>query len=130
MDRIGLATDDALTRTIAARLLALWEAYRKLDTRAHNAILADDYTSIHADGTFHDRKPTAQEIAAGRMTAYTLTELRAVPVGSGVALANYVADAEGPVRGRTVQMRFIVGEVWIKKAGVWKCRYFQGTLVA
>jgi hypothetical protein len=134
MSGIHKATNDELTQTLAARIRELWDAYQRLDEPAHSAILTGDYFSIHSDGTLHPRA-TAEEIAAGGMGNYSLTELRAVPLGPETSLANcttalvnYQAAVEGKVGAPPVRMKFVVGEIWQKREGQWKCRYFQATL--
>lgn len=119
----------ALTEAIRPRLLAIWEHYKNQEAEAHNALLADDYQAVFPDGTLHSRKPTAEEIAQARMTAYTLLQIKAVPLGPDAALVTYTAEVEGPSGGKVIHATYQVGEVWVRRAGEWKCRYYHGTPV-
>jgi ketosteroid isomerase-like protein len=119
-----LGTAD-LTQTISPLIHRIWDAYRKGDAAAHSALLADDYTAVHPDGSVHLRKPTAQEIRSAPIGAYILSDLRVVPTGSDAALANYLATVEIPDAPKLG--KFVVGEVWVKQGGEWKCRYYQAT---
>ena len=123
------AEPSALTAAIRPRLLAIWEHYKNQEVDAHNALLADDYQAVFPDGTLHNRKPTAQEIAQARMTAYTLVQVKAVPLASDAALVTYTAEVDGPSGGKIIHATYQVGEVWVKRAGEWKCRYYHGTPV-
>ncbi len=119
----------ALTEAIRPRLLAIWEHYKKQEADAHNALLADDYQAVFPDGSLHNRKPTAQEIAQAPLTAYVLVQVKAVPLAPDVALVTYTAEVDGPSGGKMIHVTYQVGEVWVKRAGEWKCRYYHGTPV-
>ncbi len=114
-----------LTQAISPLIHNIWDAYRKGDAAAHSALLADDYTAVHPDGSVHLQKPTAQEIQSAPIGAYILSDLRVVPTSSGTALANYLATVEIPNAPKLG--KFVVGEVWVKQGGQWKCRYHQAT---
>lgn len=119
----------ALTEAIRPRLLAIWEHYKNQEAEAHNALLADDYQAVFPDGTLHNRKPTPQEIAQAPLTAYSLVEVKAVPLGPDAALVTYTAEVDGPSGGKIIHVTYQVGEVWVRRAGEWKCRYYHGTPV-
>ncbi|HYX71040.1 MAG TPA: nuclear transport factor 2 family protein [Terriglobales bacterium] len=123
------AEADALTEAIRPRLLAIWEHYKNQEAEAHNAILADDYQAVFPDGTLHNRKPTPQEIAQAPLTAYKLVQVKAVPLGPDAALVTYTAEVDGPSSGKIIHVAYQVGEVWVRRAGEWKCRYYHGTPV-
>jgi len=114
-----------LTQAISPLIHSIWDAYRKGDAATHSALLADDYTAVHPDGSVHLQKPTAQEIRSAPIGAYILSDLRVVPTNSGTALANYLATVEIPNAPKLG--KFVVGEVWVKQGGQWKCRYYQAT---
>jgi ketosteroid isomerase-like protein len=61
------------------------------------------------------------------MTHFSLTKVQVAQVTADTALAHYVADVEGPLNGSPVHLRWQVGEVWVKRSGEWKCRYYQPT---
>jgi ketosteroid isomerase-like protein len=115
---------------ISERIDRIWQSYRRGDIDAHNALLADDYTAIFPDGSLHLRKPTLEEIRASPMATFALSEVRVVQVTADTALASYIADVEGPLEGKTVHIRWRVGEFWVKRRGEWKCRSYQPTPIA
>ena len=119
----------ALTEAIRPRLHAIWEHYKNQEAAAHNALLADDYQAVHPDGTLRNRKPTPQEIAQAPLTAYTLVQVKAVPLGPDAALVTYTAEVTGPSGGKIIHVTYQVGEVWVRRSGEWKCRYYHGTPV-
>jgi len=126
----GTMTDDELTRQIAARVSAMWDAYLSQDVVRHNAFLADDYLAVFPDGTARAGKPTPQDIAAALMTRYTLSNLHAELLAPGVALVTYVGEVEGPSGGQIIRAKYSVGNVWVLRNGNWVNRYYQGTPAA
>ena len=123
------AESAALTEAIRPRLLAIWEHYKNHEAEAHNALLADDYQAVFPDGTLHNRKPTPQEMAQAPLTAYSLVQVKAAPLGPDAALVTYTAEVDGPSGGKIIHVAYQVGEVWVRRAGEWKCRYYHGTPV-
>ena len=119
----------ALTEAIRPRLLAIWEHYKNQEAEAHNALLADDYQAVFPDGSLHNRKPTPQEIAQAPLTVFRLERVKAVPLGPAAALVTYTAEVDGPSGSKIIHVTYQVGEVWVRRAGEWKCRYYHGTPV-
>jgi len=123
------STDDALTREIRNLEMRIWDAYRRGDFGAHNALLSQHYRAVHPDGSIHG-KPNAQQFASEPLTAFRFSEFIAEPLGEDFALVSYTADVEGPgPGGEQVQARFVVGEVWAREEGKWKVRKYQPTVV-
>jgi ketosteroid isomerase-like protein len=122
------ASDGALRAEIAPLVQRIWEAYRAGDIAAHNALLTDDYSAIHPDGSVHPR-PTREQILAQPLRSFSLTELTAAPIGDGAALVQYLADVQGPPNN-PVRVRFRVGELWLKRGQQWKCRSYQPTVMS
>ena len=115
-----------MTEAISARLLAQWEAWKNQDAASNNAIIAEDFNSFWPDGSRHVGKPTAQQMAEQPIAGYKLSQLRVVPVGADTALVTYFADVTIP--GNNV-FQMAVGEVWVKRNGLWLIRGYSGTLV-
>jgi hypothetical protein len=129
MNDIELASDDELTQTLARRVQALWDAYRSVDEARYDASLTDDYFAVHPDGSLHFQKPTAQEIASAELDQYHLTQFRAARLGDEAALATYIAEVGIASHLAPATVKSAVGEVWIKRLGDWKCRYYQATFL-
>lgn len=130
MTRMHLEKEDALTHALAERIEKIWDAYLAKDAPACSALLADDYRAIHPDGSIHNAKPSANDIAAAPIEDYWLRELQAWPVGEESAIASYTAEVETRSGLHAERHRFAVGEVWMKHSGQWLCRYYHATPVA
>jgi len=123
---IHLKGKDALTETLAENVRGIWDAYMAEDAERHAGFMTEDYSAVHPDGKFHTRPPTREEIAAARISGCRLTEMEAWPVGADAALMHYRAAVEAG----GAKYHFVVGEVWVRRGGDWKCRYYQPTVPA
>ena len=128
MGEIRLLSENALTWMMAEKLRKVWNAWVHLDAAAHHELLTEDYRAVHPDGTVHMGRPSAAEMAAQRIEDYWLTELQAWPVGEEAAIVTYVAEVQLPEEMAAQRFRLLAGEVWAKRAGKWKCRYYHATM--
>ena len=115
--------DSDVARIIAARNQQMWQAYLEKNAVAHNAILSDDYTAIHPDGSLHSGPPSAERIAAEPIAAFRFSQFRVSPLGENAALATYIADVDTPPGTQPAHVRFAAGTVWVRQRGEWKCRF-------
>lgn len=126
MGEIRLLNQTELTWMMAEKLRKLWNAWVSHDEAAHNELLAEDYRAVYPDGTVHQGGPSRAEMAAQPVEEYWLAELQAWPVGDEAAIVSYAAEVKPPRNER--RFRFLVGEVWVKHGGKWKCRYYHATV--
>jgi ketosteroid isomerase-like protein len=127
---VEMAQNDSvpeMTEAIYARLLTQWDAWKNRDAASNNAVIADDFQAISADGLLRTGKPTAQQMAEQPITDYKLSEFRVVPVGADSALVTYLANVKTP--GEIAEFQMAVGEVWVKRNGRWEIRAFSGTMM-
>jgi hypothetical protein len=129
MSDFSLAVDDVLTQTLAGRVQKVWEAFRRVDVKALDVVLDDDYSAVHPDGTVTSGKPSEQELASAEVDRYHLSSLRAVPIGPEGALVTYIAEVGIASHLSPATVRLAVGEVWLKPFRDWKCRYYQATVL-
>lgn len=123
-DVFSVATQDALTKTIADRGHRAWAAFKKQDAAAFAALTTDDYRAVLANGAMHFYRPTAQELAAVNLTQYIVSQFQALPIGRDGALVTYVALIS---TGGSGPLKLAYGEVWVKQGEEWKCQYSQAT---
>jgi len=125
-----VSTDSDVTRTIAACNEQMWQAYLEKNVVGHNAILSDDYTAIHPNGSPHNGPPSAAAIASEPIAAFRFSQFCVSLLAEGAVLATYIADVDTPPGTQPAHVRFAAGTVWVKRRGEWKCRFYQGTTVA
>jgi hypothetical protein len=123
-DVVATATQDALTKTLAVRVRETWMAWKKGDAAAFAALTTDDYREVLATGTLHFYRFTSQEFAAFPISQFTISQLQAVPIGTGGALVTYVGLITFTNAGPG---KFAFGEVWVKQGDEWRCQYSQAT---
>ena len=123
LDVVALAAQDALTKTMAERVRQSWAAWKKGDAAAFDALTTEDYREVSATGTQHFYRFTTQELAAFPISQFTISQLRAVPIGQEGALVTYV----GMLTFQGGPVKFAFGEVWVKQGDEWKCQYSQAT---
>jgi Domain of unknown function (DUF4440) len=115
-----------MTEAIKSRLLIQWEAWKNQDAVSNDAVIADDFSSISADGIRRTGKPTAKQMAEQPISGYKLSEFRVVPVGADAALVTYLAEIKTP---DNAEHHMAVGESWVKRNGQWLIGAFSGTLM-
>jgi hypothetical protein len=71
-----VSADSDVARIIAACNEQMWRAYLEKNVLGHNAILSDDYTSIHPDGSLHNGRPRAAAIASEPIAAFRFSQFR------------------------------------------------------
>jgi hypothetical protein len=128
MGEIRLLTESELTWMMAEKLRKVWNAWVRLDESAHDELLAEDYRAVYPNGTVRSGRPSTAEMTAQRIEDYWLTELQAWPVGAEAAIVTYVAEVQQPEEMAAQKFQFLVGEVWVKRGGKWKCRYYHATM--
>jgi hypothetical protein len=74
----------------------MWQAYLEKNVLGHNALLSDDYTSIHSDGSLHNGPPRAATIASELIAAFRFSQFRVSLLAEDAALATYIADVDTP----------------------------------
>jgi murein tripeptide amidase MpaA len=129
MGDVHLLSQNDLTRAIAERLTEVWDAYVRVDEESHSKYLTEDYRAVHPDGRVHIGRPSAGEMAAEPIEDYWIADLQAWPVGDDGAIVSYTAEVEVRTETTSGRFQFIVGEVWIRRDGQWKCRYYHATML-
>ena len=124
-DTFAVATQDALTKAIAARERQAWTAFKKNDAAAFAALTTEDYRSVLGNGALHFYRPTAQEMAAINVTQYIISQFHAAPIGNDGALVTFIGQFS--FQNGSAYGKFAFGEVWVKQGDEWKCQYSQAT---
>jgi hypothetical protein len=120
----------ALSGILEANVKAEWEAFKNKDKKAYADLLAEDFVAVEDDGEGMRKKRTAvEEVDRSVVSKYYLFGLNVLPLGLDTALVTYEITMEFP---RPAQVRFkrvLVSELWLKRDGKWKMRYYQETKV-
>lgn len=87
---------------------------------------SDDAIFVDPHGLAH--KPEAvKNVADLRLTDYTMTDLRFVPVSAEGGVISYTLTEKGTSHGNEFSARAYVSSVWVRSAGKWVCVFSQET---
>jgi hypothetical protein len=125
-DVFTVATQDALTKTLAERGRQAWDAFKKDDSATFATFTTDDYRAVLANGSMHFYRFTAQEMAFVNITQYVISQFQALPIGHDGALVTYIGLFS--LQNGSTYLKVFYSEVWVKQGTEWKCQYSQGTL--
>ncbi len=132
-DRAVFASWGGQPRTgdvLEANVKAEWEAFKNKDKKTYADLLADDFVGIEDDGEGMRKKSTAVgEIDRSVVSKYYLFALKVLPLGADTALVTYELTMEFPPKAQVRFKRVLVSELWLKREGKWKLRYYQETRV-
>jgi len=107
-----------------------WEAFKNRDKQAYGDLLADDFTAVEDDNEGMRKKSAAvAEVDHSVVSNYHLFALTVVPLDTNSALVTYEITLEFPAKAQLRFKRVLVSEVWLKRNGQWKERYYQETHV-
>jgi hypothetical protein len=119
-----------LQALLEANVTAEWEAFKKKDKKAYSDLLADDFAAVEDDNQgMRTKSAAASEVDRSNVNKYYLFALKVIPLESNSALITYELTLEFPPRAQVRFKRVLVSEVWIKRNGQWKERYYQETHV-
>ena len=124
------AAASPLEKLLEGNVKTEWEAFKNKDKKAYSDLLDDDFVAIEDDAKGMRNKDRAvEEIDRSVVTSYNLFAFRVLPLNPNSALVTYELTMLFP---RTAQVRFkrvLISEIWWKREGKWKMRYYQETAV-
>lgn len=124
------ASQTKLKDMLAANVTAEWEAFKKKDKKAYDDLLADDFVGVEDDNQGQRKKAVAvAEIDRSVVNDYKLFAVSVTPLAPNSALVTYELTLLFPPKAAVRFKRVLVAEIWIKRNGQWKERYYQETHV-
>jgi uncharacterized protein (TIGR02246 family) len=124
------AAQATLSGVMEANVKAEWDAFQNKDKKAYAELLAEDFVAIEDDGEGMRKKRTAvEEVDRSVISKYYLFGLNVLPLGPDTALVTYEITMEFPAKAQVRFKRVLVSELWLKREGKWKMRYYQETRV-
>ena len=124
------ATASDLGNLFEAKIKAEWQAIKDKDQKALGALLAEDFVGVEADGRGERYKWKAlSELADSAVTDFTLSFLKVTPLCADAAFVRYEVFVRFPPKSAVPFEKILVGEVWIKREGLWRALHYQETKV-
>lgn len=119
-----------LTTLLDERIKGEWEAIKHKDQKAYGEFLTDDFIAVEADREGERYKWKAlSELQISAVTDYTLSFLKVTPLCLDAAFVRYEVFVRFPAKSVVKFEKILVGEVWVKRDGVWKSMHYQETRV-
>jgi hypothetical protein len=113
-----------------AKVRAEWEAFKNKDKKAYSDLLADDFIAVEDDTQGQRNKSkAAAEIDRSVINSYSVFALKVLPLNSNAALVTYELTMLFPPTAQVRFKRVLISELWLKRDGQWKERYYQETRV-
>jgi len=104
---------------------SVWQALLSGDARVDAQALDPSFLGVYADG-FADKAAHVGQLKDGpTVSSFTLSQMRAMPLGQGFALLSYHAEFTRPKGPRTEAM--YVSSIWRKDADGWRNVFSQDT---
>lgn len=124
------SADPKLSALLESKIKEEWEAFRKRDNKAYEAILADDFIAVEDDAQgARNKTQSANEVLQGLVYNYTLFAFKAFSLCDNVAFVRYEVTVQFPPKTQGHMMRIYVTEVWVKQGNEWKSWHYQDTKV-
>ena len=119
-----------LTNLLDEKIKGEWEAIKHKDKKAYGEFLTDDFIAVEADREGERYKWKAlSELDFSAVTDYTLSFLKVTPLCDDAAVVRYEVFIRFPPKSTVRFEKILVGEVWVKREGVWKSMHYQETRV-
>lgn len=119
-----------LKETMESNVKTEWDAFKNKNKQVYSNLLADDFIAIEDDGEGTRKKSAAvAEVDKSVVNNYHLFALTVLPLDSNAALVTYEITLEFPLKAQARFKRVLVSEIWLKRNGQWKERYYQETRV-
>ena len=123
-------TSSQLEAIFGDKVKTEWEAFKNKDKNAYADLLAEDFAAVEDDNQgMRDKRAAANEIDRSVINSYNLFALKVLPLNDQAALVTYELTMVFPPKSAVRLKRVMVAELWLKREGQWKLRYYQETHV-
>ncbi|WP_420011442.1 DUF4440 domain-containing protein [Tateyamaria sp.] len=121
-------TPDPLLAELCACESAVWDALVRGDTQADAAALDDSFLGVYADGFAGKAEHVGQLAYGPTVASFSLTDMRARPLGDGHALLSYLAEFQRV--SSTQPEKMYVSSIWKRTGAGWINVFSQDTAAA
>jgi hypothetical protein len=117
---------DSLRDQIVARERSGLDSLKTGDLTTFGASTADDAIFVDAHGPA-TKAEVMEHTAAFRLTDYTMTDIKFIPLSAESGLIVYTLTESGNSHGEDFSARVYVSSLWLKRGGKWLCEFSQET---
>jgi hypothetical protein len=114
--------------TLIAQTQAAALAQKSKDGEGLKRLLTDDFQQVGSEGKLHDKEDFIGDAKDGKLTDYTLYDLKVLTVDENAAIVTYDAVIH-MIEGDDLQApRYQhLSDVWVKQGARWRLRFQQAT---
>jgi len=121
-------TGGGVGTALIAQTQATALAQKSRDGEALKRLLTDDFQQVGSEGKLHDKDEFIGDAKDGKLTDYTLYNLKVLPVDENAAVVTYDAVIHMIEGDDLLAPRYQhLSDVWVKQGEQWRLRFQQAT---
>jgi hypothetical protein len=124
----GGSASSPLQQNLIAQTQAVAQAEKSKDGDGLKRLLTDDFQQVGSEGKLHDKDELIGDAKDGKLTDYTLYNLKVLPVDENAAIVTYDAVIHMTEGDDLLAPRYQhFSDVWVKQGEQWRLRFQQAT---
>jgi hypothetical protein len=124
----GTGASTPLQQILIDQTQAVAQAEKSKDGDALKRLLTDDFQQVGSEGKLHDKDEFIGDAKDGKLTDYSLYNLKVLPVDDNAAIVTYDAVIHMTEGDDLLAPRYQhLSDVWVKQAEQWRLRFQQAT---
>jgi hypothetical protein len=117
-----------LQQTLISQTQAVAQAQKSKDGDTLKRLLTADFQQVGSEGKLHDKDDFIGDAKDGKLTDYTLYDLRVLPVDDNAAIVTCDAVIHGTEGDNILVPHYQhLSFVWVKQVDQWRLRFQQAT---
>jgi hypothetical protein len=117
-----------LQNTLVAQTQAVAQMQKAKDGDALKRVLTDDFQQVGSEGKLHDKDEFIGDARDGKLTDYTLYDLRFLPIDENAAIVTCDAVIHGTEGDNILVPHYQhLSFIWVKQGDQWRLRFQQAT---
>jgi hypothetical protein len=118
----------ATQQTLIDQTQAVAQAQKSKDGDTLKRLLTDDFQQVGSEGRLHDKDDFTGDAKDGKLTDYTLYNLKFLPIDDNAAIVTCDAIIHGTEGDNVLVPHYQhLSFVWVKQADQWRLRFQQAT---
>jgi hypothetical protein len=117
-----------LQQALVAQTQAVAQAQKSKDGDTLKRLLTDDFQQVGSEGKLHDKDDLTGDAKDGKLTDYTLYNLKVLSIDENAAIVTYDAVIHMTEGDDLLAPRYQhLSDVWVKQGDQWRLRFQQAT---
>jgi hypothetical protein len=117
-----------LQQTLITQTQAVLQAQKSKDADTLKRLLTDDFHHVGSEGRLHDKDDFIGDAKDGKLTDFTLYDLKVLPIDDNAAIVTCDAVIHGTEGDNILVPHYQhLSFVWVKQGDQWRLRFQQAT---